>query len=140
MEIAKNIPRDKLPNWLTKEILEPFDSGLASVFILHGDINCLISDPYTQDQENRSYIKFREFWRKILMDNEMVIFYNIASGIGFLKPGMETEFKKALAAFEEKTLSPLKGLVIDVRANQLPDAIPNSNDIFFQKLILFRSC
>ncbi|HEY4506880.1 MAG TPA: ATP-binding protein [Candidatus Paceibacterota bacterium] len=103
MEIAKNIPRDKLPNWLTKEILEPFDSGLASVFILHGDINCLISDPYTQDQENRSYIKFREFWRKILMDNEMVIFYNIASGIGFLKPGMETEFKKAAGIIDPPT-------------------------------------
>src|SRR3989338_1120673 len=85
MEIAKNIPRDKLPNWLTKEILEPFDSGLASVFILHGDINCLVSDPHVADKKNKSYIKFREFWRKILMDNDMVIFYNIASGIGFLK-------------------------------------------------------
>ena len=28
-----------------------------------------------------------------------------------------------------------RGMVIDVRANQLPDAIPNSNDIAFQKMI-----
>ncbi|MEK7151107.1 MAG: AAA family ATPase [Patescibacteria group bacterium] len=94
MNLAKNISREKLPSWFTNHILEPYEAGTSSVFILHGDINCLVLNP-DDNQNNKFYIKFREFWRRILKDTKIVIFYNIASGITFLTSEMETKFKKA---------------------------------------------
>lgn len=90
-----NIPRaeDQLPRWYKEDILIPFKAGIASVFIIHGDTNCFVPNPDVEE-ENSSYITLRQFFEKTCDELEIVIFYNIASGIRFLKPEMEKEFKK----------------------------------------------
>ncbi len=101
MNLPTKILKEKLPSWFTNGILEPLEAGMGSVFLLHGDINCLVVNPEKQSEANRAYIKFREFWRIILAENKIVVFYNLASGISFLKPEMEAEFKKATDIVEQ---------------------------------------
>lgn len=105
MNLPSNFSKEDLPKWFTEDILEPLEAGIGSVFIIHGDINCLIPNHDLTDQIDKPYIKFREFWRRILSEEEIVVFYNIASGISFLKPEMEEKFKKAADLVEESSAS-----------------------------------
>lgn len=95
MNLPTSVSKEKLPAWFVNGVLEPLEAGISSVFILHGDINCLVLNPDDRNESGNTYIKFREFWRLILKDTKIVIFYSLSSGIGFLKPEMENEFKKA---------------------------------------------
>lgn len=83
-----------LPEWFTNELVNPFKAHIASEFIIHGDINGLIKNPDIEEEPNKPYISLRQFLEKIFDRGEMVIFYNIASGIRFLTPEMEKKFKK----------------------------------------------
>lgn len=84
---------NQLPRWYREDILIPFKAGIASVFIIHGDTNCFVPNPDVEE-ESSPYITLRQFFEKTCDELEMVIFYNIASGIKFFKPEMEKEFKK----------------------------------------------
>src|SRR3989344_4005985 len=117
MNLARGIPKERLPSWFVSDILDPFNAGTSSVFILNGDINCLVLNPEETGGSVRSYIKFREFWRLILKDNKMVILYNIAAGINFLKPEMEQEFKKAAGIVEQNQGSVNSDTVANARAD-----------------------
>ncbi len=128
MNLTQTIPKDSLPVWFVNSIMDPLESGASSVFIIHGDISCLVPnfDPATSSE--KPYIKFREFWRKILSDENMVIFYNIASGISFLRPEMETEFKKAAELTEpaEPTDNPIAAARADLASQR---ELPTEPDV-----------
>ncbi len=83
-------PGDLLPEWYKEGIVTPFRARIASEFIVHGDVNSLFQDPDNYE----SYITLRQFWEKMFSERDIVIFYNIASGVQFLSPDMEREFKK----------------------------------------------
>ncbi len=83
-----------LPPWFSDGIVSKFKAGISSVFLLHGDITCLVPNPYANVELKYPYIPLTEFLARVFDEREMVIFYNIATGMRFLKPEMETEFKK----------------------------------------------
>jgi SpoVK/Ycf46/Vps4 family AAA+-type ATPase len=83
-----------LPLWFTTGIINPLKAGIASVFILHGETNGLWLNPDQEEEPNKPYILLRELLEKVLGAYEMVIFYDIASGVSFLTPEMKERFKK----------------------------------------------
>lgn len=85
------VPR--LPRWLTEGIAVPFKSGTGLEFILHGDINGLFPNPDT-DEEDKPYLTLRQLLEEIFRERELVMIYNIASGLRFLTPEMEKVFRK----------------------------------------------
>lgn len=98
---AKEIPA--LPDWCLKGIVEPLQAGIASVFIVHGDTNCLVRNPDAEDEPDEAYIPIRKFFEKTFEDREIVIFYNIANGAWFLSGPMERKFRKAVGLEDPAT-------------------------------------
>ena len=93
-----------LPEWYTKEFVEPLNAGIASVFIVHGDINCIVRNPdVNKDRKKRTHIPMREFLVKMFDERKLVIFYNISNGPWFLSQEMEDLFREVAG------LSPPKG-------------------------------
>lgn len=87
--------------WFT-EISEGFRAGVASTFILHGDVNCLVSNPDVRDEPYTPYVSMRSFFKKIFDARELVIFYSIASGIRFLDSDMENAFRNIVGIDDKK--------------------------------------
>lgn len=92
----------RLPKWFIDDLVIPFRAGIASEFVVHGDVTCLLPNPDAEDEPDTPYVTLRQFLEKVWDERQMVIFYNIASGLQFLTPEMEKEFKRA-AGLEEKT-------------------------------------
>jgi len=84
----------KVPEWFSDGVISRFKAGISSVFILHGDITCLVPNPYADTEIEWQYIPFEEFLARVFGKREMVIFYNIATGARFLTPEMEQTFRK----------------------------------------------
>ncbi|MDE1970249.1 MAG: ATP-binding protein [Patescibacteria group bacterium] len=85
------------PPWYMEEVVARFRAGIASVFILHGDITCLVPNPSVDVEPKNQYIPLSEFFVRALQKNrEIVIFYNIATGMRFLTPKMEKAFREAV--------------------------------------------
>lgn len=83
-----------LPSWYEQELVLPYRANIAHAFLLHGNIWDLVSNPDAEDEIDQPYVPFRAFLEKIFDGRDMVIFYNIASGIRFLRPDMEKRFRK----------------------------------------------
>ena len=83
-----------IPKWFLNGIVSRFKAGISSVFILHGDITCLVPNPYADTETQWPYIPLNEFLSRVFDERGMVIFYNIASGPRFLVPEMEKTFRK----------------------------------------------
>lgn len=95
----------KVPPWFTAGVLDKFNRGvssISSVFLLHGDINCLVPNPEVEDEPRYPYIPLHEFFKRLLSAQEMVIFYDIATGLRFLTPDMEREFRKVAGLQSEE--------------------------------------
>jgi len=86
--------RPILPEWYMEGIISRFKASISSVFILHGNITCLVPNPYADTETQWPYIPLNEFFSRVFDEREMVIFYNIASGPRFLTPEMEKTFRK----------------------------------------------
>lgn len=82
-----------LPVWFTDEVVSRFKAGIASVFLLHGDITCLVPNPNVDTEPKYPYIPLNELLARVFDERDMVIFFNIAGGMRFLTPEMEKEFK-----------------------------------------------
>ena len=94
MADKKSVVGPIIPEWFTEGIASRFKAGISSVFILHGDITCLVPNPYADSEVQWPYVPLNEFLSRVFDEREMVIFYNIASGPRFLKPEMEKTFRK----------------------------------------------
>lgn len=94
MTIATSQSPPPLPKWFTEGIVNPFRAEISSVFVLHGDVACLIPNPNGDAEIGRPYLPLTELLARVFDERDMVIFYNIATGMRFLKPKMEGEFKK----------------------------------------------
>src|SRR3990167_4329415 len=95
MMVAKeSVVGPVIPEWFTEGIASRFKAGISSVFLFHGDITCLVPNPYADTEIEWPYVPLNEFLSRAFDEREMVIFYNIASGPKFLKPEMEKKFKK----------------------------------------------
>ncbi len=91
----------KLPEWFT-DMFQQFKAGISHTFIIHGNITDLVPNPDAAEEPEKQYITLKEFFKKVFEEGQMVIFYQIASGIRFLRPEMETTFKKIAGLEEEK--------------------------------------
>src|SRR3989344_3058330 len=95
MMVAKeSVVGPVIPEWFTEGIASRFKAGISSVFILHGDITCLVPNPYADTETQWPYIPLNEFLSRVFDEREMVIFYNVASGPRFPVPEMEKTFRK----------------------------------------------
>jgi len=64
------------------------------VFLVHGDVTCLVANPDAADEPDAPYIQLRDFFEKMFDERELVIFYDIASGMKFPDPDMERRFRE----------------------------------------------
>ncbi|MBI3269012.1 MAG: ATP-binding protein [Planctomycetes bacterium] len=78
-----------LPAWFTRDLCGPFEAGIASVFLLHGDIAGLVPNPDAASERDRPYLSLRAFLEKVFDGGELVGFYDVASGLRCLTPAME---------------------------------------------------
>lgn len=83
-----------LPRWFTDDVVLPYKAGIGHIFLLHGDINGLVVNQDRESEEDSSHIPVRRFLEKALDGRDMVILYNLASGIKFLDSDMEAEFRR----------------------------------------------
>lgn len=98
---ASGKPDQKSQSWFD-ELVTVFTAGISHVFLVHGDINGLVTNPKDKedDPDEPPFIPLKKFWEKAFDQRKMVIFYNIASGIRFLDKKMEAVFKK-IAGLDE---------------------------------------
>jgi len=82
-----------LHSWFDDDLRIPLEAGISHVFLLHGDINGLVLNPDRDEEPDRSYIPVKNFLEKVFENGEVVVFYNIASGIRFLNKDMEKKFR-----------------------------------------------
>lgn len=94
MKTAPVKKRPILPEWFSEGVISRFRAEISSVFILHGDITCLVPNPYADTETKWPYIPLNELFSRVFDEGEMVIFYSISSGPRFLTPEMEKEFRK----------------------------------------------
>lgn len=87
-----------LPAWFTKALFEPFEAGVANVFLVHGDVHGLQPNPDCDVEPDRPYLPMRAFFEKVFDGGRMVMFYDVASGLRFLRPSMEQEFLRLSGA------------------------------------------
>jgi SpoVK/Ycf46/Vps4 family AAA+-type ATPase len=97
--VEPKAPSAVFPKWFTDELRTSLKAGIAHAFILHGNIRDLVPNPRVEDEPEEPYIPFQKFLVKVLTGRDMVMFYNIASGLWFLRPEMEKEFRR-LAGIE----------------------------------------
>lgn len=95
----KKTSKAKLPEWFS-ELSEKFRAEISREFVIYGDINGLIANPDASEPET-PYITLRDFIEKFLGKREIVVFYNIASGISFLDADMEKPFRQAVGFSED---------------------------------------
>ncbi|MCC6809800.1 MAG: ATP-binding protein [Deltaproteobacteria bacterium] len=82
-----------LPAWFERELMPAFKANVASVFLLHGDVAGLFANP----DEAPPYVTLDGFFERIFDTGEIVVFYDLASGLTFLRPEME----RALLALQD---------------------------------------
>lgn len=83
---------NRLPEWF-KDFRTQYQAGISREFILFGNIADLVRNP--DDEPEKPYISFREFWEKIFDEREMVILYSKAWGLRFPNRDMEELFRRA---------------------------------------------
>ena len=117
-----------LPEWCATDFVTPLQAGIAHMFLFHGNINDLTPNPDTEDSVQ--YIPLKKFFEKIFRRRDMVMFYNIASGIRFLDPDSEKEFRKIAGLVNED--DPPKDPIAAARAS-VPGKknIPREPDLCF---------
>ena len=93
-ELKNASQTNKVQSWFEDDFKTPLEAGIAHVFLFHGDINGLVLNPDREEEPDQPYIPLKNFLEKTFENGELVIFYNIASGIRFLNKEMEQKFKK----------------------------------------------
>ncbi|KKU32728.1 MAG: AAA ATPase central domain protein [Candidatus Uhrbacteria bacterium GW2011_GWE2_46_68] len=88
------LPFPVFPHWYLKDLVGVLRDRKAQVVLLYGDVRCFLPNPTSRPGEKESYLEFPLFLRKALENGRMVLFYDIASGIQFLRPEMEAVFKQ----------------------------------------------
>lgn len=118
----------KMPEWLEKDFLLPLQSGLAHFFIFHGDTDGLVLNPNCEEEPDNAYISFRKFLRIVFDERQIVLFYDVSSGMRFLTPEMEKEFKKICGLEAESAGSgdPIAAAKADLAAKRGLPQDPNS--------------
>ncbi|MBI4120725.1 MAG: ATP-binding protein [Parcubacteria group bacterium] len=106
MTATTEVKLPNLPEWFSDAVASRFRAEISSVFILHGDITCLVPNPNGADEPRYPYIPLQEMFARVFSEREMVIFYNIATGMRFLKPEMEKEFRKVAEIAGEEDADP----------------------------------
>ncbi len=78
-----------LPPWLQSQVLERYHAGASHLFVLHGNIRDLhaLGDRFTPLSEGL---------RKLLARRDIVVSYDVSSGLGFPDPSHQKAFRKAL--------------------------------------------
>jgi AAA+ superfamily predicted ATPase len=89
-----------MPEWFDKGVAEPFKAGIASVYIVHGDINCLVRNPNVKGEPK--YVPLRRFIETVFEERDMVLYYNIAAGAWAKTPDQWKLFLKVAGVDEPK--------------------------------------
>ena len=54
-----------LPAWFEQGVLAPFQAGIATVFVLHGDVHGLVANHDADDEPDKAYLSLRGFLEKV---------------------------------------------------------------------------
>lgn len=98
--MTEEIDDSAMPEWFAKGIAEPFKAGIASVYIVHGDINCLVRNPNADDEPK--YVPLRRFLETVFEERDMLLYYNIAAGAWAKTPDQWKFFLKVAGIDEPK--------------------------------------
>ncbi|MBI5077737.1 ATP-binding protein [Candidatus Falkowbacteria bacterium] len=90
----------RVPDWF-RELVQKFRAGISREFVIYGDINGLTPNPDAAEETETPYLTLRQFIERFLDHRQIVVFYNIASGISFLLPEMEKEFRQTVGFSED---------------------------------------
>lgn len=93
---------DGLPAWYGRDLCGPFAAGIASVFLVHGDIHGLVRNPDAEDEPDRPYLSFRAFFEKVLDGGDLVVFYDVAAGLTCLTAAMTKRLTQLASADESR--------------------------------------
>ena len=122
-------PRSVLPEWLADGVVSRFRAGISSVFIVHGDITCLTPNPYADTEVQWPYIPLKELLSRVWDERDMVIFYDIASGVRFLNPDMEKQFRKAAELEKDGDADPKDPVAAAKVARDAKKALPREPEL-----------
>jgi SpoVK/Ycf46/Vps4 family AAA+-type ATPase len=106
----------KVPPWFTEGVTAKFANGvssISSVFLLHGDVTCLVPNPLAGSETNYPYIPFHALLERVLSKWNMVIFYNIASGIRFAPYDADPEERAQKKKEMEKVFREAAEIVVE---------------------------
>ena len=82
--------------WFDDELMSVFSENLFWAFLLHGDIGGIVPNEDVDEEPDKPYIPMRELWEKSFEDMELVVRFNIASGLTFPTKEMEKAFREAI--------------------------------------------
>lgn len=77
----------QIPAWLKERIVDKFNSGVSQIFILHFNVSDYFA---VQDR----FLDLQEMLNEMSAQREIVCTYQYPSGLRFLKPEMESKFRR----------------------------------------------
>lgn len=104
----QGITEYQMPDWISQDIIVPFQSETSSVFLIHGNISDLQANFDVEKEPQNPYITIRKFLEKFLDQYNITLFYNLASGLVFPSPAFEREFRLAVGYPEKKGQGSIK--------------------------------
>ena len=110
-----------LPDWYERDLTGAFKASVASVFLLHGDIQGLFPNPDADDEPDRPYVTLTGFFEKVF-DGGNVVFYDVASGLRFLRPDMARLVLRPADGGGDPIAAARAGLAAKRAAQREPDA------------------
>lgn len=92
------VPRSPLPSWAA-ELARTWNSAAHSVFVLHGNVHDLFP---VAAEGPAHYTSLNTFLaRRLLAERGQLLYYDLASGLSFAAPAMQTRFFEWLKIFDE---------------------------------------
>ena len=113
---------DELPDWYERDLTGAFKASVASVFLLHGDIHGLFPNPDVEAEPDRPYVTLTGFFEKVFDGAKVVVFYDVASGLRFLRPDMARLVLPPADGGSDPITAAKAGLAARRTAQREPDA------------------
>ena len=104
-KLAATFRPTRVPDWLSKGVLERYHSGASHLFLLHGNVR----DVHGFGDED---VPLAEGLRRLAAQRPLVVSYDISGGLTFPDPAREKALRKALALKGPLPLDPARALAV----------------------------
>jgi AAA+ superfamily predicted ATPase len=95
----------RVPSWLSAGVLERYHAGASHLFLLNGNVRDL--HPFGED-----WVPLGEGLKRLTARREVVVTYDVSSGLGFPDAAREKATRKALALKGLLPADPARALVV----------------------------